>query len=167
VQLHRFLADLAGRVGHLHLGGRHHAGALGGVVGMTTVLAARMAIERACSVQITISTMRCCSTWNDPIGHAELLALLHVVQRGVVGALHRADGVGAQQRGGEVDAPRRWRQRATLGPSSASAPSCTPVKRDVGHGRRPSTVRLGFRPRRPPPASTRNRLTPCGPPAAA
>jgi hypothetical protein len=38
--------------------------------------AAIMAIERACSVAMTMSTMRCCSAWKRPIGWPNCLRVL-------------------------------------------------------------------------------------------
>ena len=42
----------------------------------STFAQARLAIDRACSPLITMSTMRCCSAWNAPIGTPNCLRVL-------------------------------------------------------------------------------------------
>ena len=65
--------------------------------------------------------------------HAELLALLDVVQRGVTGALHRADGVGTQQGGGEVMCLVDGGLRGTGDAQQCIGTELHVVECDVGH----------------------------------
>ena len=112
VQLDRFLADAPAGVGDAHLRRRHRARARRGSRSESTAAQARHAIDFTCSCSIARSTIRCCSAWKRADRHAELLARLEVVERRVVGGLDRTDGLGADQRGREIDDVLDQRQRA-------------------------------------------------------
>ena len=58
-----------------------------------------------------MSAARCCSAWKLPIGDAELLARLEVVDRQLVQRRHRADGLGAERGDRLVDDALDQRQR--------------------------------------------------------
>ena len=60
-----------------------------------------------------MSAARCCSAWNEPIVHAELLARLHVFDRHRQRFAHRADRLGGKRRDRLVDRPFDDRQRAS------------------------------------------------------
>ena len=75
--------------------------------------AANIAMLRACSSATSMSTERCCNTWNWPDRPAELLPRLQIFQCQFVHRLHRADRLGAQCRDRLVHHMLDRRQRRT------------------------------------------------------
>jgi hypothetical protein len=88
---------------------------------------------------MNMSTMRCCSTWKEAIGCAELLALLGVLQRALVQPAQHAAGLGAGRRDRLVDHLLDQRQAFALRPIRASAGTRDVLEQHLG-GARPSTV---------------------------
>src|SRR6267143_4376369 len=103
VQLHRFLADVARAVGDLDLRGRHRARALGGIDRRIDSRASEAGHGPRLLIRDDHVYHAVLQRLEGADRHAELVAGLEVLERGVAGEFHRADGFGANQRGSEVD----------------------------------------------------------------
>src|SRR6266480_310764 len=103
VQLHRFLADVARAVGDLDLRGRHRARARSGIDRLIDPRAGEAGHGPRLLIRDDHVHHAVLQRLEAADRHAELLAGLEVLERGVAGEFHRADGFGANQRGSEVD----------------------------------------------------------------
>ena len=89
---------------------------------------------------ITMSTIRCCSAWNDPIGTPNCLRVFKYSSVASLADLIAPTRLGADQRRGEVDDVLDQRSACPSSPIMASARTCTPSK-TMSAARYPSIVR--------------------------
>jgi hypothetical protein len=116
------LADDLRRAADLHLGGGDRL-ARSAAFSSSLIMVASIAIERACSSAISMSTGAVLQHLEAADRHAELLALLEVVDRELVHRRHRADRLGGERRNASSTT------RSTSGSAAPGSPSVASARR--------------------------------------